>query len=116
MAGAALLKKLQVKGERRLAVLHPPAGFDTGPTVPPQQADVALLFTPTRAALTAALARLTMKPGAILWVAYPKLTSRLAGDMHRDIISGLVPEYGFEVVAAVAVDADWSALRLKPTM
>ncbi|MEJ0046370.1 MAG: hypothetical protein WDN04_09790 [Rhodospirillales bacterium] len=114
MVDAALLTKLQVKRERCLAVLHAPAGFDPGATVPPTEADVVLLFTPTRAALTAVLGGLAVKQGAILWVAYPKLTSRLAGDLHRDIIAALVPEYGYEVVAAIAIDADWSGLRLKP--
>jgi hypothetical protein len=115
MPDAALEKKLQVKGGRRLAVLHPPAGFDAGPPCPAAEADVLLLFTPTRAVLHAALKGLRAKAGAIIWVAYPKLTSKLAGDMHRDIIHDLVPDYGYEVVSAIAIDADWSGLRLKRT-
>jgi hypothetical protein len=114
MPDQALLKKLQVKNGRTLAVLHPPTGFDPGPCVTAAEADVLLVFTPTRAALTGALTALRPKPGAILWIAYPKLTSRLAGDMHRDIIHDMVPAYHYDVVSAVAIDADWSGLRLKP--
>ena len=113
MADAALLKKLQVKAGRSLAVMHPPTGFSAGPVVDVAHADVLLLFTPTRAALISCLGGLRARAEAIVWVAYPKLTSKLAGDMHRDVIRGLVPDYGFEVVAAVAIDADWSGLRLK---
>lgn len=113
MPDAALLKKLQVKGARRLCVAHAPAGFDGTGGVPAGEADVLLMFTPTRADLTACLDGLRAREDAVLWVAYPKLSSRLAGDMHRDIIRDLVLRWGLEVVGAIAIDADWSALRLK---
>ena len=113
MLDAGLLKKLHVKAGRRLAVLDAPAGFDMEASAPVAEADVVLLFAPTRAALAAGLRGLRLEDGAIVWVGYPKLTSKLAGDMHRDVIRELVPSYGFEGVAAVAIDADWSGLRLK---
>jgi hypothetical protein len=50
---------------------------------------------------------------AILWLAYPKLTSKLAADLSRDVIHKLAPEYGVDTVSRIAIDADWSALRLK---
>jgi hypothetical protein len=51
--------------------------------------------------------------GGILWLAYPKLTSGLAADLSRDIIHELAPEYGLDTVSQIAIDGDWSALRLK---
>ena len=79
------------------------------------KADVVLLFTPDRAALDKGLPKLlkTMPPSAILWIAYPKLSSKIAGDLSRDIIAGLAPEHGLDTVSQIAVDEDWSALRLK---
>jgi hypothetical protein len=53
------------------------------------------------------------RDAAILWVAYPKLSSGLAADLSRDIIHALAPKYGLDTVSQIAIDEDWSALRLK---
>ena len=50
---------------------------------------------------------------AILWVAYPKLSSKLASDLSRDAIREAAPSFGLDTVSQIAIDADWSALRLK---
>lgn len=79
------------------------------------EADVILLFAPNRVRLQDQLpAVLERAPhAAILWVAYPKLTSPLAADLSRDIIHSLVPSHGLDTVSQIAIDDDWSALRLK---
>jgi len=78
-------------------------------------ADVVLFFAPDRARLDAGLPAVlkTAAQTAILWVAYPKLTSPLAADLNRDVIGALAPGYGLDTVSQIAIDADWSALRLK---
>jgi hypothetical protein len=51
---------------------------------------------------------------AVVWIAYPKKSSkRYSCDFSRD--SGWEPfgEAGFEGVRQVAIDEDWSALRLR---
>jgi len=53
-----------------------------------------------------------MKPGALLWLAYPKGGAQ-GSDLNRDIIREAVAALGLETVAIVAVDAVWSALRCK---
>jgi hypothetical protein len=50
---------------------------------------------------------------AILWVAYPKSSSELAADLSRDVIHALALRYGLDTVSQIAIDEDWSALRLK---
>ncbi|MGH6876949.1 MAG: DUF3052 family protein, partial [Rhizomicrobium sp.] len=79
------------------------------------KADVVLLFAPDCARLKDGLvAMLASAPAtAILWVAYPKLTSRLAADLSRDVIRDLAPQHGLDTVSQIAIDDDWSALRLK---
>ncbi len=57
----------------------------------------------------------TIEPDSVLWYAYPKGTSKLKSDIHRDIISSKVEEYGLSTVAAVSIDETWSALRLRPS-
>ena len=120
MSDKPVAERLQVKAGRRLAVLGAAAELDgTLGAVEARcavaEADVVLLFAPDRARLGAALPDvLTQAPrAAILWVAYPKLTSKLAADLSRDVIHRLAPEYGLDTVAQIAIDEDWSALRLK---
>jgi hypothetical protein len=120
MSDKPVAERLQVKGGRRLAVIGASPALertigagkmraDIG------QADVALLFTPDRARLDAKLPDVlkTISQSAILWVAYPKLSSKLAADLSRDVIAALAPQHGLDTVSQIAIDQDWSALRLK---
>lgn len=120
MSDKPLAERLQVKGERTLAVIGASPALERAIGGSRQRADAAtadvvLLFTPNRKGLTTALPRVlrATKPDSILWLAYPKLTSELAADLSRDIIHALAPEYGLDTVSQIAVDTDWSALRLK---
>lgn len=120
MSDRPVAERLQVKSGRHLAVLAAPPALDlvigaAEARRPLPDADVVLLFAADRAALDRALpATLAEAAGAaILWVAYPKLTSSLAADLNRDVIRALVPSYGLDTVSQIAIDADWSALRLK---
>jgi Protein of unknown function (DUF3052) len=113
-------ERLQVKGERRLAVVgaSPVLEKTVGAArarADLASADVVLLFASDRAGLEAKLPDVlkTMQETAILWVAYPKLSSGLAADLSRDIIHALAPKYGLDTVSQIAIDEDWSALRLK---
>jgi len=120
MSDKPVAERLQVKGERRLAVIGAPADLDKAIGVKKARADAAkadviLLFVPNRAELDAQLPMVLKKalPVAILWLAYPKLTSNLAADLSRDVIHALAPKYGLDTVSQIAIDDDWSALRLK---
>ncbi len=120
MSDKPVAERLQVKGERRLCVIGAFAALDKvvgakKARAEVGEADVVLLIVPDRAGLDAKLPALlkTMPKTAILWVAYPKLTSKLAGDLSRDVIHKLAPKHGLDTVAQIAIDDDWSALRLK---
>lgn len=120
MSDKPVAERLQVKGDRRLAVIDASAALEK--TVGASKvradlakADVVLLFAPDRAGLDAKLPGVLkkMRDTAILWVAYPKLSSKLAADVSRDIIHELAPKHGLDTVSQIAIDEDWSALRLK---
>ena len=51
---------------------------------------------------------------SVLWVAYPKGTSKMTTDINRDIIRNIAAEYGLSTVTAIAIDDTWSGLRLRP--
>jgi glycine cleavage system H protein len=120
MSDKPLAERLQLKGTRRLALIDAPDGLNAVIGAADRraglaEAEVVVLFAADRAALDAALPNLlhTARADAIVWIAYPKLTSPLAGDLNRDIIHDLTPAFGLDTVSQIAVDADWSAMRMK---
>ena len=78
-------------------------------------ADWILLFARSRAELEQFLpaAQARLAPGGALWVAYRKGGVKAGSDIHRDDIRLYAQESGLDSVAMVAIDAGWSALRLK---
>lgn len=106
--------KLQVKKERRLALADAPLSIEA-PAAPLGEAEVVVQFVRSRAEFDGKIPALlkAIRADAILWVAYPKLTSKLAGDLNRDIIHGAAPAMGIDCVSQIALDDDWSAMRMK---
>jgi hypothetical protein len=78
-------------------------------------ADVIQCFVSNRKELEDALprAKAALAPKGSLWITYPKLTSRLAGDLNRDTINAYAMTIGLQGIAMISIDDDWSALRLK---
>ncbi len=120
MSDKPVVERLQVKGDRRLAVVGAPEALEKTIGADEARGDVAdaevvVLFAADRATLDKALPRLlkTMSPAAIFWLAYPKLSSKIAADLSRDVIHSLAPQHGLDTVSQIAIDEDWSALRLK---
>ncbi|WP_067968114.1 hypothetical protein [Nocardiopsis trehalosi] len=122
-----LAHKLGVAPDHRLLVLDAPAHYtgllDPPPGVrvdtaarPGARYDGVHLFVRTRAdverAAPAALA--AAGPDTRLWLCYPKRSGALASDLSRDTGWDTVLAAGWEPVAQVAVDPDWSALRYRP--
>lgn len=76
----------------------------------------ALAFVVTQQALDARSAALVRaaEGDAILWMIYPKGTSkRYRAEFNRDSSWQVLRDAGFETVRMVAIDADWSALRFR---
>jgi DUF3052 family protein len=120
MSDKPVAERLQIKRERRLAVIGASAALEKTVGAAKARADLAkadvvLLFASERVALDAKLPDVLKKmpATAIFWVAYPKLSSKLAADLSRDIIHALAPKHGLDTVSQIAIDEDWSALRLK---
>lgn len=54
------------------------------------------------------------EPNALVWVSYPKKTSKADTNLGRDEIGEEMHSYGWDTVAIVAIDEVWSALRFRP--
>jgi hypothetical protein len=74
-----------------------------------------LMFAADKAALVKGLpdCKRQLEPGGALWVAYIKGTSSRKTDINRDSIRDYVATVGLDTVSQIALDDDWSALRLK---
>ncbi len=53
-------------------------------------------------------------PNALVWISYPKKTSKAAGALSRDVIREAMSTQGWRAVSIVAIDEVWSALRFRP--
>jgi hypothetical protein len=114
-----LAKKLLVRAGSRVAVLGAPADIDLvlPPDAKPAErgpADVVLVYVRSRAAVAAALAKAGRRiaNGGTLWIAYPK-AGQLGTDLNRDVLARALQAHELEPVSQIAVDAVWSALRVK---
>ena len=80
-----------------------------------ESADWVLLYARSRAELEQFLptAQARLASGGAVWVAYRKGGIKAGSDIHRDDIRLYAQESGLDSVAMVAIDNEWSALRLK---
>jgi hypothetical protein len=122
---SALFKKLNLGSHAVIHVLNAPQSLEPelaalkGVTVKRSlsgAATFAMAFVITQAQLDAASAKLAAacSGDAILWMVYPKGTSRkYRCEFNRDSGWPVLGAAGFEPVRMVAVDEDWSALRFR---
>ncbi len=123
MPDKTVAEKMVVKNARALAVLND--GGEHGALLAQlpaervvrkgENADWILLFARSRAELEQFLpaAQARLAPGGAVWVAYRKGGAKAGSDFHRDDLRSFAQTKGLDSVAMVAIDADWSALRLK---
>src|SRR5204863_9060693 len=52
---------------------------------------------------------------ALVWISYPKKTSKIEGELSRDVIRETMKGTRWRAVSIVAIDEVWSALRFRPT-
>ncbi|MEA4910410.1 MAG: hypothetical protein GYA17_02905 [Chloroflexi bacterium] len=126
MNGSGLAKKLLLKAGPAL-VLEPPPGFlaqlgeaagelHTAPQAG-EPYDFVLLFARDQAGLArlAPLALQALRYDGLLWIAYPKRSSKTITDLSRDAGWEVLWQAGLQGIAVVSIDATWSALRFRPT-
>lgn len=98
--------------KERLGKLPPNVSFVAKPSHP---VDLIQVFVSSRSELESQLRTVkpSLKPQGLLWVTYPKGTSKMKVDINRDIIREYAETVGLKTVAQIAIDETWSALRLK---
>lgn len=55
-----------------------------------------------------------VKPGGLIWIAYPKGTSKIKTDISRDKGWDVVHQAGLRGISLISLDDVWSAIRFRP--
>ena len=118
-------KKLGLNPGMKAFIIAPPAGYlkllaraAGGLTVTTRAAGMfpfVQIFATRVAELPEFAAKLAKHaaPNALVWISYPKQTSKLAGSLSRDVIREAMGREGWRAVSIIAIDEDWSALRFR---
>jgi hypothetical protein len=128
MADTPLIKKLGIKPKRRIVILNAPEGYleQLGPlpaevelvttTTPSDASDVVHLFVRNQVELESQApgAIQLVKPGGLLWISYPKQSSKVTTDLNRDVLWKVFPNRDWRPVTQISIDEVWSALRFRP--
>jgi hypothetical protein len=123
---ASLAAKLKLKPGQRAAVLNAPEGYraalgplPTGVELVERltgKFDWIQLFVRSQAELEKSLpkAAKALKPESLLWIAFPKGTSKIQTDLTRDKGWDAVRQADLKWINLVSVDDTWSAFSLRP--
>lgn len=126
MAKTPLIKKLRMQPGQRMLIINAPEDYIDQVGDLPEGVEVAekpagtfdfvQLFVKTLADLrsNSPAALEAVKYDGLLWMSYPKKSSKLESDLSRDMIWAEVAESGWRPVPQVSVDDVWSAMRLRP--
>ena len=127
MAPSAVFAKLNLKDQHEIFVLNAPPSFEPEiktlgdvavrrKVTPSSQVTFAIAFVTTQAELDAAATALARaaQGDAVIWLAYPKATSKTyTSTLTRESSSDVFAKAGFESVRMIAIDEDWTAKRLR---
>ncbi len=126
MPETTLIKKLGIKPEQRIIIMNAPEGYrEQLGTLPPDvelattlngQFDMVHLFVKDKAEVDqyAPTAIQAVKPGGLLWISFPKKSSKVTTDISRDIGWDAVWNAGWRPVTLISIDEVWSAFRFRP--
>ena len=127
MPQSPLSKKLRVQPSHRLLILNPPQSYVESLQPLPKGAefvtetagttvDFCHLFATNSSQLAELLptALAACKYDGLLWVSYPKKSSKVESDLSRDALWELPGDTGLRPVTQVSIDQTWSALRYRP--
>ncbi|HLK30963.1 MAG TPA: hypothetical protein VKT28_20465 [Puia sp.] len=121
-----LLEKLQLRDEKNLLIQGLPSSIEKQfakltfaknmtPLLRARKIDFALVFAVNETQLTNIINEIApaMQNDAKLWVAYPKVASKIATTLNRDCNWKCISQAGYENVDEVTLDHVWTASRFQ---
>ncbi|CAN5646710.1 hypothetical protein BH11BAC3_BH11BAC3_33660 [soil metagenome] len=122
----SVLEKLQLKDEKNLLIQGLPSTVEkqfvklsfsknVTPLLRSRKIDFALVFAISHKQLEDILRDVVpaLHENAKLWIAYPKVSSKIVSDLSRDGNWGCIEKYKLEGVRLIALDNIWTAMRFK---
>jgi hypothetical protein len=126
MFSNSLFEKLDLKEEKNLLIQGLPSSIEkqfaklsyaknVTPLLRVRKIDFALVFAVNHNQLQNILQDVfpAMHAKSKLWIAYPKVTSKIASDLNRDSSWQLLNDREYEAVNQVALDHVWTAMLFR---
>lgn len=123
MPESKLAKKLKLKPGLKAAVIHAPECYvemlqqDTEPSTALRgKFDWIQIFVKNKAELDALAPRAAgaLQPESMLWITFPKGSSKIQTDLSRDKGWDEVKKLGLKWINLVSIDDTWSAFSMRP--
>jgi hypothetical protein len=122
----SVVEKLQLKDEKNLLVQGLPSTIEkqfvkfsfsknVTPLLKMKKIDFALVFAISHNQLKDILKEVVpaLAKEAKLWIAYPKVSSKIVSDLSRDCNWGCIIQHELESVRAIPLDNVWCAIHFK---
>ena len=126
MSDQTLFEKLQLANEKNLLIQGIPSTIEkqfiklsfakcVTPLLKVKKIDFALVFAVSKKQLCEILDTVipVLQAEPKLWIAYPKLTSKIASDLNRDCRWEEIDSFGFEIETQIVIDNTWTAVKFK---
>jgi len=126
MSKTALVKKLRIQPGQRVLIMSAPQGYFDELGDLPEGVEVAgepdgtfdfvQLFVKNLAEVggLGPAAVEAVKHDGLLWISYPKRSSKVETDLSRDVLRKVIAKMGLRPVALVSVNDVWSSMRFRP--
>jgi hypothetical protein len=126
MPESALARKMKLKPGQRAALLNAPGGYlkelkplPAGVEVAEKlqgQFDWVQIFVENKAEVDQLVPRVVraLKPDSLVWISFPKGTSKIQTDLTRDKGWDVVQKADLKWVTLISVNETWSAFSLRP--
>ena len=126
MPESALARKMKLKPGQRAALVNAPEGYLKELSPLPAGVKVAerlqgefdwvQIFVKDKAELDKLIPKVVraLKPDSLLWISYPKGTSKIQTDLTRDKGWDSLQKANLKWVTLISVNETWSAFALRP--
>jgi len=111
--------KLKLAGRKHPALINAPSDYDLGVDAAAKLSgkhDWIQLFVKNQAELEKSIKKVAaaLEPDSLLWISFPKGSSKIQTDLTRDKGWSALKNTGFKFVTLVSVNETWSAFGFRP--